>query len=641
MLRFIRDRAKGFIAWLIFILIVIPFAFWGINSYFEGGGDVYVAKVNGEEIPARTYQRLLVQERAFRQQLLGENAADSPLLDDTLIKRNVIERLVNSALLTQTAREAGFRIGDELLRARILSEPQFQRDGRFDGQLYRRILNSMGLTEPAYEAELRRDMLVAQLMNGVSETTFVPEPALEQLLRLQYQQRRLAYFLVAAAALTTEEPIDEAAVEAYYQENQSRFAIPEQVRVAYLELAAADLLDEVEVDEETLRRLYEERRADFMVEEERRARHILVAVPEDAGEDADRAAREKAQEILQRLQSGESFEELAKTLSDDPASAKDGGDLGYFGRGVMPKPFEERVFTMQVGEISEPVRTRFGYHVIELTDIRPAHGRSFEEVRDVLEREYREQRAEDLFYDLADRLTDLTYESPDTLDVAARELGLEIQVSDYFSRDAGTGIAADPKVREAAFNPDVLEAGNNSEPITIGDNHLVVLRVEDRKPVSHRPLEEVRADIEQILRLERARERAEEIGEQARARLQEAAAAGQAPTAELLAELTGQWAEPGWVDRRAQGVPPDVLRLAFSVPRPQEGASIAGRRLSSGDYAVVVVSEVRDGDLAQIPGSERQALRQQLLRRVGMEESEAVLESLKAQAEIEIRQEQL
>ncbi len=641
MLRFIRERARGFIAWVIFILIAIPFAFWGINSYFEGGGDVYVAKVNGEEISARTYQRLLVQERIFRQQLLGEDAVDSPFLDDTLIKRNVIERLVNSALLTQVALEAGFQVGDELLRTRILSEPQFQRDGRFDGQLYRRILNSMGLTEPAYEAELRRDLLVAQLMNGVSETTFVPEPALERLLLLQYQQRSLAYFLVEAAGLMTEEPIDEAAVEAYYQENQSRFAIPEQVRVAYLELAAADLLDEVEVDEEILRRLYEERRSDFMVEEERRVRHILVAVPEDADEDADRAVREKAQRILQRLEGGESFEELAKTLSDDTASAKDGGDLGYFGRGVMPKPFEERVFALQVGEMSEPVRTRFGYHIIELTDIRPAHGRSFGEVRDVLEQEYREQRAEDLFFDLADRLTDLTYESPDTLEVAARELGLEIQMSDYFSRDAGTGIAADPKVRGAAFNPDVLEAGNNSEPITIGDNHLVVLRVKDHKPVSHRPLEEVRADIEQILRLERARKRAEEIGEQARMRLQETMAAGQVPNAQLLTELAGQWAEPGWVDRRAQGVPPDVLRLAFSLPRPQESASIAGRRLSSGDYAVVVVSEVRDGDLNQIPGSERQALRQQLLRRVGMEESEAVLESLKAQAEIEIRQEQL
>ncbi len=636
MLHFIRERAKGFFAWLIFILIVIPFAFWGINSYFDGGGDVYVAKVNDAEVSSRAYQRLVVQERLFRKQVLGENA-DPALLDDTLIKRSVLERLINTEAVAQAAESAGFRVGNELLRSYILNNSQFQRDGRFDPQLYARILNSMGMTEQAYEAELRRDLLVEQLMGGVANTSFITAAEMDEGLRLQYQKRRIGFMVLRAANFKDDAPIPEEEIERYYNDHQERFAIPEQVRVAYLELSASDLLDQVSVDEKVLRKLYEERRTDFMVDEERRASHILIAVDEGADEKARAAALKKAEEILARLRKGESFAKLAREYSDDPGSAKQGGDLGYFGRGVMAKPFEDKVFSMKEGEIAGPVRTRFGYHIIKLTAIRPAHGRPFEEVRDILEREYREQQAEEMYYDMADRLSDLTYESPDTLEVAAQALGLTIKTSDFFSRDQGTGIASDPKVRAAAFSQDVLEAGNNSEPITIGQNHLVVLRVQDHRPASHRPLAEVRADIEQILRLQRARDKAAAAGQSIQKRLQ----AGE--SAKALAKEAGvEWHEPGFIDRQAKAaLPPAVVHTAFTLPHPGDKPVVKGTPLASGDYAVVALYEVKDGDPSAVAEAERKRWRDQAQRNIGRMESDATLESIKQRSEIEIRQENM
>jgi len=635
MLHFIRERAKGFFAWLIFVLIVIPFAFWGINSYFEGGSDVYVAKVNDEEISVRDFQRLLLQERAFRKQLLGADA-DPALLDDALIKRSVLERLINSAAVAQAADAAGYRISDAQLRAHILNNPQFQRDGRFDPQLYNRIINSLGLKEQAYEAELRHDLLVDQLIGSISSTAFITGGELDRALRLQYQQRKIAYLVLKAAAFMSDEPVPEEQIKAYYDSNLERYVIPEQVRVEYLELSASDLMGDITVDEETLRKMYQEQQSQFMVPEERRASHILIAVEEGADEKTEAAARKKAQEILQRLKKGESFEKLAKEFSDDPGSAAEGGDLGYFGKGVMVKAFEDKAFAMKVGEVSEPVRSRFGYHIIKLTDIRPARGRDFEEVRATLEQEYREQKAEEIFFDLTDRLTDLAYEVPDTLDVAAQELSLTVKVSDFFSRNQGSGIAADPKVRAAAFNPDVLEAGNNSEPITIGPNHVVVLRVKDHRPVSHRSLEEVRAEIEQSLRLERARDQAAEAGQKIQQRLQ----SGEDP--EKLAKEAGvKWQTPGFIDRQTASVPQGIVRYVFTMARPGGAPLVEGSRLAGGDYAVISLYEVKDGDLSAIPEEERSQWRQRIIRNIGLQESNAVLEAIKKRSKIEIHQENM
>ena len=638
MMHFIREHAKGFFAWLIVILIIIPFAFWGINSYFDGGSaDSVVARVNDVEITAREFQRVYVRERARRQEMLGENA-DPALLNDALIKRDVIDRLVNSQSVAQAAIDAGLRVGDTQLAREIIQNPQFQQDGRFDGELYARILNSMGLTEKGFEAEVRQDMLVEQLISGVTGSEFATARELQEVAALVDQERDIAYLTLSPGDFSGEAvPADEE-IAAYYDENKDLFSLPEQVSVEYLELSAADLMDGIEVDEDALRRMYEEQEANFVQAEERRASHILIAVDPDADEAADQAARDKALQLLERIRSGESFEEIAKAESQDPGSAAEGGDLGFFGRGMMVKPFEEAVYGMSSGDISEPVRTRFGYHIIKLTDIKAQQGRPFEEVRAALEQEYRELVAEDRFYDIAEQLSDLTYEIPDTLEVAAQELGLEIKTSPLFSRHVGEGIASNPKVRAMAFSPDVLEAGNNSEPVTIGTNHVVVLRIKDRRSTSHKPLEDVRDEIIASLQRETSAEKARALGEKIRERL----AAGEDP-ASLAEEYQVEWREAGFVRRDDSGVPGEVLRAAFRMMPPgQDQARIEGVELVSGGYAVVALKAVRDSAVAEGNGEDtEERFKNLVLRKYGAQAGNGVLESIRKRSKIEIIQENL
>ena len=636
MMHFIREHAKGFFAWLIVILIIIPFAFWGINSYFGGGAaDSVVAKVNDAEITTGEFQRVYVRERARRQQMLGENA-DPALLNDALIKRDVIDRLVNSEAVAQAANDAGLRISDAQLAREIIQNPQFQQDGRFDGELYARILNSMGLTEQGFEVQVKQDMLVEQLISGITGSEFATEKELQEITALVNQERDIGYLVLTVKDFPEEAVPSDEEIQAYYEANKDRFVLPEQVSVEYLELSAADLLGDVEVDEEALHRMYEEQQADFIQAEERRASHILITVDPDADEAADKAAHDKALELLERIRSGESFEEIAKAESQDPGSAAQGGDLGFFGRGMMVKPFEEAVYGMSIGDISEPVRTSFGYHIIKLTDIKAQQGKTFEEVRDTLEQEYRELMAEERFYDIAERLADLTYEVPDTLEVAAQELGLEIKISPMFSRHAGEGIAANSKVRAMAFSPDVLEAGNNSEPVTIGTNHVVVLRVKDHRPVSHKPLDEVRDEIIASLQQEAAAEKVQSLGEKIRERM----AAGEDPAA-LAKEYNVEWHEAGFVKRDDSAVPGEVLRAAFRMSPPDQGqARFEGVGLVSGDYAVVAVKAVRSSEAAE--GEEdTERFKNLVLRKYGAQAGNGALEGIRKRSKIEIIQENL
>jgi len=296
------------------------------------------------------------------------------------------------------------------------------------------------------------------LISGLTESGFVTRKALDNALRLQKQQRKFGYLVLKASRFIDEKAaLPESRIKSYYDDHQDRYVIPEKVSIAYLELSASDLVKQVKVDDEVLRKMYEEQQSQLAMGEERRASNILIPVEEGADEQTDKAARNKALDILKQLRAGASFKALAKKFSGDPESAAKGGDLGFFSHGMMVKPFEDSVYSMAVGDISEPVRTPFGYHIIKLTGIRKSAAQSFEKMRDALAKEYREQQAEEQFYDMADRIADLTYENPDNLEIASRELGLPVKKSTLFDRQHGSGIGSDAKVRAAAFSSDVLD----------------------------------------------------------------------------------------------------------------------------------------------------------------------------------------
>ncbi len=630
MLGLIRERAQGFIAWVIVILIIIPFALFGINEYFETDSNVYVAKVNDVSIPEFEYRRIYQNERAFRQSIVG-NDLDSPFMNEESIKRSALDRIVNTEVMSQAASANGFDVGDQLLLQSIASREEFQTDGVFDAALYNALLRANNLSPADFEANVRREMMANQFVAGVMDLAIVTDYELDTLLRIQEQTRKIGYMVLNAESFKADESevFSDDEIKRHYEKNVDRFSLPEQVSLEYVELSADGLLDDIEVDESLLRERYEDRIDSFGLPEERRARHILVDLAEDASDADIEAARSKAADLLARIKAGESFEALAKENSDDAGSAVDGGDLGYFGRGDMVAAFDETVFSMKVGEVSEPVKTPFGFHIIKLEDVREGSTKSFEEVRAELERSYREQQAEDILFDRLEVLSNLTYENPDSLSIAADEMGLTIKTVDFFDRNSGPGIASNPRVRKAAFSSEVM-AGNNSEPLEIGENHMVVIRINEHRPESYRPLEEVRDDVVALLREQKARNAAVSQGESLLKQLE----AGGDVTA-MAAEQAAEWNETALVKRNDNSVNHEILNAAFRMAKPAEGETKwRGLKLANGDYAIIALYQVKDGDLSNIDETVRTALKDRLERSRSQSEGAYLVDSLKQQAKI-------
>ena len=634
MLKLIRDNAKGVVAWIIVIIIIIPFALWGVNEYFEGGGEVVVAKIGDRDVSLGEYQNLYQRELAARRQAMGSafNASDPS------IRRDVIERLVNIEVMTQAARDSGFRIADARLGQRIVAMREFQDGGRFDPALYDRLLRASGLSKAQFEEDLRNDLLLEQFIGGVSETAFLTARDLDALLRMIEQRRRFAHLVLPVADYATRVEVDEERIARYYEENRSEFAVPERVTAQYLELSMSSIVAGIEVDDETIRRLYEERAPGFTVGEERRARHILIEVDQAADAGAIEAARTRAEELLAAIEGGESFEEVARNHSDDSGSARSGGDLGFFTRGAMVPSFEEAVFSMSPGELRGPVQSPFGFHLIRLEEIRPGSVRPFEEMAPILKEEYRQARAEERFFDLTERLADLTFEHSDTLAVAAEELGLPLRETEPFSVDAGQGIAMEGVFRDAAFSPDVLESGHNSPLVELGQSRVVVLRIADRYPASHLPLAEVRDRIERELHRHAAAEMARKDGERIVARLAEGAS-----MEELAREHRAEWHPSTTVRRDDAELDPAVLGAAFSMPRPAENGEpvIEGVELLSGDYAVLALYEVMDGNPGDVAALDRRMQGEAVAQFLGQRAVQDLIASLRERKKVRVFEDRL
>ena len=632
MLRLIRERAQGFIAWVIVILIIIPFALVGVNEYFETDSNVYVAKVNDVPIPEFEYRRVYQSERSFRQSLVGGDL-DSPFMNEDSIKRSALDRIVNTEVMSQAASANGFNVGDQLLLQAIAEREDFQTDGVFDASLYNNLLASNNLSPADFEANVRREMMANQFVSGVMDLAVVTDFELDALLKVQEQTREIGYMILKAEALKASEAVSreftDEEIKAHYDKNVARFAVPETVSLEYVELSSKDLLATVQVEEDALLELYEDRIESFGLPEERRARHILVNAEEGVSEADVEAAQTKATELLARVQAGESFEALAKEYSDDAGSAIDGGDLGYFGRGMMVTAFDDVTFGMQVGDVSELVKTPFGFHIIKLEDIRENSTKSFAEVRDDLELSFREQQAEDILFDQLEVLSNLTYENPDSLIVAADQMELTIKKVGFFDQSGGEDIASDPKVRKAAFSSEVM-AGNNSEPLEIGENHMVVIRMDEHKPESYRPLDEVRNDVIAMLRDHTAKDAAASLGGSILTRLKEGA-----DVKVIASEQSVEWTKTDLINRKDDSVDHELLDAAFSMAKPLDGVvQWQGLKLMNGDYGIIALYQLQEGDLAQVDDAARESLKSSLQRARSQREGAFLVDSLKMQAEI-------
>jgi peptidyl-prolyl cis-trans isomerase D len=621
MLQEIRERAQGWIAWAIVILISIPFALWGVQEYMGVGGVPVVATVNGQEITERDLDAAVHRQRP---------AAGEVELSLAERRQQVLDGMIRETLLVQAADGMKMRAGDAAVVATIRSVPAFQRDGQFDMPVYQQALRQQGMAEAQFEQQLRRLLVTDQLLEGVRGSAFVTQAELQDSLRLTEQSRDVGYFVLRAADFAAGLAPGEDELRAYFEQHRDEFLSPEQVQIEYLELDAAQLAASVTPDEAAIRGYFEQHQDEFVQRPQRRARHILFAV--DASAEGERLAQAKAKAALERLRAGEDFAALAKELSDDPGSAAQGGDLGWFERGVMVKPFEDAAFSLPTGQVSEPVRSPFGLHLVEVTDLREDVKPTLEAVRDRVLQVVQRTEAERLYYDQVERLSDLTYENAGSLEPAAQALGLKSQVTDWFGREGGLGILASPKVVAAAFGEEVRAEGRNSEPIELGPEHTVVLRVRGYREARPRTLDEVRDEVQATLVAEQAAAAAQARAAELVQRARDGAALD-----ELAKQAGVSYERVTALTRRAPGVPPGLAEAVFGLPRGVAGSpAVAAVLLEAGDVAVAGLFGVTDGS-GGAEGPQAEALRTVLATQQGMIELARFQEALRARADLEVK----
>ena len=640
MLVAIRERATGWLAWVIVILITIPFALWGINSYFEGGSEIPAARVNGDEISVIAYQQDLDQRR---QQLAEQfNSRISPeLLDNLGIKQQVIDNLIDNRLLLEYTFENNFRFDDGHLKEVIQNYPSFQNEGQFDVELYQQVLSANRYTPQQFEQFQRTNSIVNQLIDGISQSSFYTESELNRILQLQGQTRSARYAIIETGQYIDQIKVSDDQITAYYDRNIERFRSEAEVKVDFIELSIELLSASFQPSEDEINALYEETKGRYTSPENRQASHILVSVGESSTTEEKQEKLARAIDILEQARRGADFTELASEHSDDTGSAQNGGDLGTIARGQMVKPFENAVYGMVTGEIAGPIETRFGYHIIRLDRLQESAQKPLVDVRDEVEAEAREILAENLFGELAESFKNLVFENPDDIAIVAEELELEIMSSDWFSADSGAGIASEAAVRRAAFSEDVLNENLLSPAIEIGFDKLVAVHKTGYRPAALLPLETVKQEVIDAIRFEESREQVLTLGSDLLIRLESGGRYREVWDQTVAAHNLDSWQ---LAEHRSDIS--DELRLlgdtVFSHSKPAIGSvNFGGVVLNNGDYALYVLEEVRQGNPEDTDEALKAELQQRLLIRDGLGAFSTFQQSLRDSAEVEIFEDRL
>ncbi len=617
MLQNIRDNSQGWIAKTIIGIIVMLLALTGFEAIFNAASNNQnAAEVNGEEISRYDLDQAMNMQRRQLAQQLGQDF-DASLLDDRLLRDSALGSLIDRMLLLQSAKSANFAFSSEALDQLILQTPEFQVDGAFSAARFDQVIQQMGYSRLQFRQLLEQEMLIGQLRAGISGTGFVTDQQVDNFARLEMQTRDFATLTLPAQQEAIE--VGDEQIKEYYEANADRFRTPEQVIVEYVELKKESFFDQVEVSDEELQELYQKQIANLA--EQRRAAHILI---ETGGELSDDEAKAKIDEIATRVKNGDDFAAVAKEASQDPGSASEGGDLGFAGPGVYDPAFEDALYALNEGEVSAPVQSEFGWHIIKLLGVQSPEVPAFESMKPELVRELKAQQVEQRFVETSKQLEDSAFEASD-LAQPAQELGLMVQTTEAFGRDGGEGITANRQVIQAAFSDEVLVDGANSSVIELDPDTSIALRVKEHLKPAAIPLADVREDIVQQLQRSLAAEAARAKGEQLLADLRK----GQQPD-------DSQWQAVEAATRSQEGVAPALLQAVFRMPRPeqQDKPSYSGVALSNGDYAVVRLNGVNEPEAA-LTDEEKLNYRRFLASRVGQQDFAAFRQKLQAEAEIE------
>ncbi len=618
MLQAIRNKMTGWIAYGIIFLISIPFALWGVNSYLGGGELPPAATVNGQEISVRDFDRAYTNYRQRLAQLFGGSIPES-MGSESILRTQVLDQLVEETALRQYIVKQNYRIGDQALSLMIRNMTEFQRDGQFDSEIYEAQLRSVGLSPLGFEHQLRQSGSMDQFQTGIRATAFTTPLKIKEFSNLQNQTRKLRSLRYRVDAQSLE--VSDSEIEQYFLSNSERYSTPEQIRIDYIELSLDSIKNNIDVNDSDIRARYQEGLQSYTSPEFREVSHILITVSDDSASDE---ALQKITDIRSRIAAGEDFAELAGEFSEDPVSAADGGSLGEVGRGDMVPTFESVMFALSLEELSEPVKTAFGWHIIKVNSIAGGEVEPFESVKSVLADEIKSELAEVQIFELVERLANVAYEQPDSLEPAADQLDFSVLTSDWFDRSVGSGIASDPRIRQLAFSNEILDQGLNSEAVELSSDRVVFIRLNERQAAQSRPLEEVQQQVRAEVVNQKLSSMSLEAGTEALASLN---------SGETLEEMAQDWSSPiadhGFVERNQTEIDPAILGRGFSMAKPDLGLVYEGLSLSGGQYVIIELSAVMSNDAE----TEQDSI-DNLQNSAGTAEYQAALNYLGSRAEV-------
>jgi len=608
----------------IFVIIVPPFAMFGIDSYFQGGsGGDSVATVGDFKISQYDFTQSLRERQEMLQRMAG-GRVDPGLIDSPELRFSVIENLVQQRLLLERARQSGMVVTDGHVREMVSGVDAFKEDGKFSYQRYEELLKVQGMTPVIFEQRVRQDLMTDHVIHPYTGSVFVSRAEAANLLRISEQQREISHFVLSADGFIPQVKLESDEVRKYYDSHPDEFRVPEQVRLEFLTLSMEGLAAQMQPTEAELRKIYQDNAKRFEVQESRQASHILITPESGSGAEAKSKAKARAEEIYAQVKKNpKQFAALAKKHSQDPGSASKGGDLGFFGRGAMVKSFEDAAFSMKQGEISPPVESEFGYHIIQLTGVRAGKAKTFEESRKEIEADLRKQQAGRKFAELAESFSNTLFEQSDSLKPAAELIKAAPQKSGWITRsNADNALLGNPKLLQAVFSDDVLKNKRNTEAIEVAPGVLLAARVIEHKPASVQPFDQVSGALTKKLTLQRAGQLAAQEG---RARL---AALREGKATQVV------WSAPQMASRSdPKGIPGEALRQAFKTDVSKLPV-YAGTEIGNGGYALIRIGKVQETEGAK----DRQNAVAQTMRQVaGQAELAAFLASLRQKTPVNIR----
>ena len=618
MLQTINDNAKGWVAYLVVGLISVPFALFGISSYLGTGGKLVAATVNGEEISVPEVQNELLQQKQRLTSMFGGRMP--PGFDDTGLKSQALEGLINQALLRQNVENSGYRASDAEVFSIISSTPSFQKDGVFDAATYEKLLETNRRNKVSYETALRTDISNRQLSAGISNTSYIPEVQAAAYQALSKQARDFEIFTLKINDYKDQIKPSDDDVKAYYDSHSDQYMTEEKIKLSYVRLKVADLAEAVAVTPEQLQSFYDDTSGDYVTRELRKVAHILIKVVDGKDEDA----KKRAENLHKRITSGEiTFEALLLEKAENRIA----GDMGFLEQGDMGAAFDKATFALKKDELSTVVKTDSGYELLKVSEIKPEVQQTLEQVKDKVEANYRKEKADKLFITQVETLNTVAFENDASLDPAGQSVGLEVQTTDWFTRKGGKDFAADSKVLAEAFSEQVFNQAKNSNLIELTDTDAAVIRINEKQAPVLKPLADVSDKIKQTIIDTTTRKLINKKGEEVLAKLKSTGNWSALSDLDAKPDAVEKFAA---VDRKASKPSADVVRKVFAMNTPVDNKSVFSNTvMPTGDYVFISLTTVKDGD-----GVVDDAARDLYANALGDRERSAVLKALREEAEV-------